>query len=172
MSPQRLSLAGCVAASALAAAACSHEQKKDVAAPPAAVVAQPAPARAPARPAAPPAPAVADRPRNEQDSIYFDFDSSVLRDDARPVLQKVADQARTRQASLRVEGNCDELGTVEYNLALGEHRARAARDYLVHMGVPAEHIATVSFGAQRPRDPGHDEAAHAKNRRDDLQLTR
>jgi peptidoglycan-associated lipoprotein len=171
MSPQRLSLAGCLAATALATAACSHQQKV------ATTVAIPAPAaqRAPARPpvpaATPPAPAVAERPRNQQDSIYFDFDSAVLRDDARPVLQKVADEARTRPASLRVEGNCDELGTVEYNLALGEHRAQAARDYLVHMGVPADHIATVSYGSQRPRDPGHDETAHAKNRRDDLQLT-
>ena len=171
MSPQRLSLLGCVAASALAAAACSHEQKKDVAAPPAAVVAQRAPAPAPARPPAPPTPTVADRPRNEQDSIYFDFDSAVLRDDARPVLAKVAGAASARPTSLRVEGNCDELGTVEYNLALGEHRARAARDYLVHMGVPADRIATVSYGSQHPRDPGHDEQAHAKNRRDDLELT-
>ena len=171
MFPQRLSPAVWLAAAALAAA-CSHQQKASTA------TAAAAPARADriqARPAPmPPAKAeapVAAAPRNAEDSIYFDFDSSLLRDDARPVLQKVATEARTRQASLRVEGNCDELGTVEYNLALGEHRARAARDYLVHMGVPADRIATVSYGSQRPRDPGHDEMAHAKNRRDDLEVT-
>lgn len=172
MSPQRLSLAGCLAVAALAAAACSHQQKAGAAATPAAAVADRAPAaRTPAAPAAPRATTTAAGPRNLEDSIYFDFDSAVLRDDARPVLQKVADNARSRQASLRVEGNCDELGTVEYNIALGEHRARAARDYLVHMGIPADHIATVSYGSQRPRDPGHDETAHAKNRRDDLEVT-
>jgi peptidoglycan-associated lipoprotein len=172
MSAQRLSLACSVAAMVLATA-CSHQQKVATATPPAQADAGRTKARPAPRAAAAPTPAapVASGPRNQEDSIYFDFDSAVLRDDARPVLQKVAGTARTREANLRVEGNCDELGTVEYNLALGEHRARAARDYLVNMGVPADRIATVSYGSQHPRDPGHDEQAHAKNRRDDLELT-
>jgi peptidoglycan-associated lipoprotein len=104
----------------------------------------------------------------EGDAIYFDFDSATLRDDARPVLQTVADTMRGRRGSVKIEGNCDELGTVEYNLALGDHRARAAKDYLVRMGVSAARITTLSYGSQRPKDPGHDETAHAKNRRDDF----
>jgi peptidoglycan-associated lipoprotein len=149
-------------------AGCSHPQK--VAAAPPAARAKMAAAVPVAKAAAPVA--MAARPADtgkskEDDAIYFDFDSAVVRDDARPVLQEVASTVRDR-GRLRVEGNCDELGTVEYNLALGEHRARATKDYLVHLGVPSEHIATVSYGSQRPRYPGHDDGAHARNRRADL----
>ena len=84
------------------------------------------------------------------------------------MLQKVADTLHRQPAGLRIEGNCDEVGTVEYNIALGEQRARAAKEYLVHLGVPPEKIATISYGSQRPKDPGHDETSHAQNRRDDL----
>ena len=101
-------------------------------------------------------------------AIFFDFDSAVLRDDARPVLQSVAKLLDQRPGAVRVEGNCDEVGTIEYNLALGDHRARAAKEYLERLGVPSREIATVSYGSQRPRFPGHDDAAHARNRRDDL----
>jgi peptidoglycan-associated lipoprotein len=101
-------------------------------------------------------------------AVFFDFDSALLRDDAGPVLQKVASVAQAREASVRIEGNCDELGTVEYNLTLGEHRAIQAKDYLARLGVPAARIKTVSYGSQRPRTPGHDEQAHAQNRRDDF----
>jgi peptidoglycan-associated lipoprotein len=65
-----------------------------------------------------------------------------------------------------VEGNCDERGTVEYNLALGQRRADAAKNYLVSLGIPADRLKTISFGKSKPFDPGHDEAAWAKNRRD------
>ena len=65
-------------------------------------------------------------------------------------------------------GGLATVGTVEYNLALGEQRARAAKEYLVHMGISPNRIAIASFGSQRPKYPGHDETAHAKNRRDDL----
>jgi peptidoglycan-associated lipoprotein len=113
----------------------------------------------------PAAPVASGKP---EDAIYFDFDSSLVRDDARPVLQEVGAKVKEGRQSLKVEGNCDEVGTVEYNIALGEARARAAKEYLVHLGVPARRITIASYGSQRPRDPGHDEAAHAKNRRDDL----
>ena len=111
-----------------------------------------------------------DAPKNKQsDAIYFDFDSALLRDEAHPVLQRVSETLQGRR-SVRIEGNCDEVGTVEYNLALGEERARAAKQYLMHLGVSPAKIATVTYGAQRPKDPGHDETAHAKNRRDDVLL--
>ena len=76
--------------------------------------------------------------------------------------------AKPRHGALRIEGNCDELGTTEYNLALGEERARAAQAYLLHLGVPKGRLQTVSYGSERPKYPGHDDDAHAKNRRDDL----
>ena len=84
------------------------------------------------------------------------------------MLQSIADALRRQSASLAIEGNCDELGTTEYNLALGEERARAAKSYLVHLGVPPNRIATISYGSQRPKYPGHDDDARARNRRDDL----
>ena len=149
------------------AVGCSHQQQPS--ANTASVRAVAAPAAKPTVPQ-PEVAQVAPEPSKpgDGDAIYFDFDSSALRDDARPVLQQVAEKVRSNDQSLRIEGNCDELGTVEYNLALGEHRARAAADYLVHMGVPAQHIATVSYGSQRPKYPGHGDDAHARNRRDDL----
>lgn len=164
MSASRLAIAG--AAIAVATAACSHEQKLETKPPLA--VAQPAPPR-PRPLAAAPHEEVVDAPkRKEGDAIYFDFDSALVRDDARRVLQKIADAVRQTNASLKIEGNCDELGTIEYNLALGDHRARAAKEYLTRLGVPADRIATVSFGSQRPKYSGHDDEARARNRRDDL----
>lgn len=149
-----------------AAGGCAH--KEEVKQPPKVVARPPAP---PPR-AAPPAPAVAttDGFKNKEESpaIYFDFDSALLRDDSRPVLQRVAETLRRHPSAVRIEGNCDEVGTVEYNLALGDERARAAKEYLVHLGVPSSEIATTTYGSQRPKDPGHDETAHARNRRDDL----
>jgi peptidoglycan-associated lipoprotein len=115
-----------------------------------------------------PAPVADSSKQKEDQAIYFDFDSSLVRDDARPVLQRVGDDLKAKPASLKIEGNCDEVGTVEYNIALGEARARAARDYLVHLGVPSSRIAVASYGSQRPKYPGHDETSHARNRRDDL----
>lgn len=103
--------------------------------------------------------------------IHFDFDQSLIRDDAKPVLQQVADAMKQNpQARLRIEGYCDERGTAEYNLALGERRAVSAKDYLVSLGVSAGRISTVSFGEEKPIDPGHNEEAWAKNRRDHFVL--
>jgi outer membrane protein OmpA-like peptidoglycan-associated protein len=112
------------------------------------------------------------RPRRRRHHLagagFFDFDSSLIKDDAHHLLQTVAETVRKQNASLEIDGNCDELGTVEYNLALGEARVRAAKDYLVHLGVSSRKIETVSYGSQRPKYPGHDDDAHARNRRDDL----
>jgi peptidoglycan-associated lipoprotein len=156
----------------LAAAGCAHEEKKVASAAPAARSAPPPERRAaPVATAQPEAPPSDDSKGDKDLAIYFDFDSSTLRDDARPVLQKVAQEAQARDhrsSKLRIEGNCDEVGTTEYNMALGEHRALQAKEYLVHMGIPSSRITTVSYGAERPRAEGHDESARAQNRRDDL----
>ena len=66
---------------------------------------------------------------------------------------------------VKIEGHCDERGTIEYNLSLGEKRAKAAKDFLIDLGIDAGRISTISYGKERPVDPGHNEAAWAKNRR-------
>ena len=152
----------------LGAFGCSHPQKAAPARPAPTPVASAARA-APPRPTDPPAEAPSEAPQaSNQPAIYFDFDSYTLRSDAHSVLQKVASTLKARNAALEIDGNCDELGTTEYNLALGEERARAAKSYLEHLGVPNAKVRTVSYGSERPKYPGHDDDAHAKNRRDDL----
>lgn len=103
------------------------------------------------------------------EAIYFDFDSYLLRNDARPELQQVAQEAKKAKA-IRIEGNCDERGTTEYNLALGDARARAAETYLERLGVRRNKISTISYGSERPKVPGHDESAWSQNRRDDFRI--
>ncbi len=102
-------------------------------------------------------------------SVYFDFDKYDLSQTARDSLVKNADLLRKDSyEKIRIEGNCDERGSDEYNLALGEKRAKAAMQYLVTMGIPADRLSVISYGKEKPADPGHDEAAWAKNRRDDF----
>ncbi len=99
-------------------------------------------------------------------TVYFGYDQSDLTDETRAVLQANAAWLKDNaKRSIRIEGHCDERGTVEYNLALGQRRAAAAKDYLVSLGVPAERIRTVSYGKERPADPGRSEDAWARNRR-------
>lgn len=99
--------------------------------------------------------------------IYFDFDKSNIRPDAREVLKANADYfLKNSSAAVVIEGHCDERGTAEYNMALGQRRAEEAKKYLVNLGVKESKMKTVSYGKERPVDPGHDEAAWAKNRRD------
>jgi len=98
--------------------------------------------------------------------VHFDFDKADIRDEDKPVLSDNA--ARIKQnggLAVRIEGHCDERGTVEYNLALGDRRARAARDYLTSLGLPAQRLRTISYGKEKPLDAGHSEAAWAANRR-------
>jgi len=107
----------------------------------------------------------------ENEKIYFDFDKSDLKPEAQAVLKKKADWLREHPAySLRIEGNCDERGTNEYNLALGERRANSAKKFLVALGIAEDRIATISYGEERPVDPRHNEEAWAKNRRDEFKL--
>lgn len=101
--------------------------------------------------------------------IYFDFDSFTLSDASRATLARNADSMKKDPADkVRIEGNCDERGSDEYNLALGERRAKAALAYLSTLGIPAERLAYISYGKEKPADPGHNEAAWATNRRDDF----
>jgi peptidoglycan-associated lipoprotein len=104
------------------------------------------------------------------EKIYFDFDSFILSPAARETLKKNAAYLlnENKSVKIRIEGNCDERGSDEYNLALGEKRAKAALDYLTTLGVPADRLAFISYGKEKPADPDHDEAAWAKNRRDEF----
>ena len=104
-------------------------------------------------------------------TIYFDFDKSNLKEPAVAKLDNVAEiMSKNADVKIRIEGHCDERGTSEYNLALGDRRANSAKKYLVDLGVSAERLSTISYGEEKPADPGHDEAAWAKNRRDELKL--
>lgn len=98
--------------------------------------------------------------------VFFDLDSYTLRDDAKVALDRAAKLLRDQaDVNVTLEGHCDERGTVEYNQALGEKRANAARDYLVNAGVSAARVQTLSYGKERPFAEGHDESAWAQNRR-------
>ncbi|HEX5473534.1 MAG TPA: peptidoglycan-associated lipoprotein Pal [Vicinamibacterales bacterium] len=100
------------------------------------------------------------------DDAFFDLDSSQIRDDAKPALQKDADwMKRWTSTRVMVEGHCDERGTSEYNLALGERRATAVKDYLVSLGVPADRVTTVSKGKDQPFCMEHNETCWQQNRR-------
>ena len=104
-------------------------------------------------------------------NIYFDFDKSVLSRDAIEELKEIgAWLLENPNTKIRIEGNCDERGTDEYNLALGERRARSAKNFLVSLGVATEKIITISFGEENPADPGHNEMAWRKNRRDEFNI--
>ena len=98
--------------------------------------------------------------------VHFDFDKSVLRPQERAILKKHVEWLTAhKDTSVLVEGHCDEVGTNEYNLALGERRAAEVKKYLVNSGIASSRISTISYGEERPFDPGHTDAAHAKNRR-------
>jgi len=99
-------------------------------------------------------------------TIYFDYDRALVRDDARAVLDgNAAWLKKFRTAKILVEGHCDERGTEEYNLALGEKRAKSAQDYLLSMGIASDRIKIISYGKSQPINPGHDESAWQMNRR-------
>jgi peptidoglycan-associated lipoprotein len=104
-------------------------------------------------------------------TVYFDFDRSDIRPDQRDRIKNDADIFRTWPSwAITVEGHCDERGTNEYNLALGERRAMAAKQALVAEGIDGTRITTISYGEERPVDPGHDESAWAHNRRAEFRV--
>ena len=139
--------------------------KKQVAEAPAEMVAPPPEVKE----EAPPPPA--EEPVFSLEPIFFDFDKSNIKPVAKAILDKNAEWiSKNPAAKIRIEGNCDERGTNEYNMALGERRASSAKQYLITLGVAADRLSTVSYGEEKPLDPGHDEAAWAKNRRDDFKV--
>ena len=98
--------------------------------------------------------------------IHFDYDKFFIREDAKPVLEtNAAWLKKFRSAKILIEGHCDERGTEDYNLALGEKRAKSTFDYLVSLGIQAERMKFISYGKSQPLDLGHDETAWQKNRR-------
>jgi peptidoglycan-associated lipoprotein len=169
-----------VSAGALAVAGCASTKLEEKPAP---VVEQskpaPAPAPAPAPPPvakveAPPPPPVVDALNDPNStlakrSVYFDFDKSLIRSEFQPLIEAhgryLVDHL---QRQIRIEGNCDERGGREYNLALGQRRADAVRERMQLVGVPPARIETISFGKEKPKTSAHDEAAWAENRRADI----
>jgi peptidoglycan-associated lipoprotein len=150
-----------VAAVSLALSACS----KKTAPPPQVMDETPPPATTePVEPvSAPGSPEVQEA---QLQDVFFDYDQASLRSDARRVLDADAAVLKSSDGGVvTLEGHCDERGTVEYNLALGERRARAAKQYLVGLGVPDSQLRTISYGEERPFAPGHDESAWGQNRR-------
>ncbi len=106
------------------------------------------------------------QPATDLQIVYFPFDSSILTTEASEALKSNAAYLRDNPSvQVQIEGHCDERGTVEYNLALGERRARAAKTQLKKLGIEDRRLSTISYGKERPSDSGHDETAWAKNRR-------
>lgn len=101
--------------------------------------------------------------------VYFDFDKSNIRQDQKSRIEANADHLKNNpNTRIVIEGNCDERGTNEYNMALGERRAISGKKYLVNLGISSNRINTISYGEERPLNHGHDELAWSQNRRDDF----
>ena len=170
----KLTRAALIAGATLSIAACATH-----APPPPAPPAPPGPPPAPPPPPGPPPAPTGPVPGSTQDfvvnagdRIYFDYNQSNIRADASPILDaQAAWLSRYPQVHVRIEGNCDERGTREYNFALGGRRANAVKQYLVAHGVDASRIDTVSYGKERPIDTGGDDAAFAHNRNGHTTLT-
>jgi peptidoglycan-associated lipoprotein len=113
------------------------------------------------------------REASQFEDIHFAFDRFDLRPDAREILDMYAKWLKAHpEYVVRIEGNCDDRGTVEYNLALGDRRAKTAMTYLVDLGINKARISTISYGKEQPLDPEHNEEAWAKNRRDHFVVTK
>ncbi|MEE9591692.1 MAG: peptidoglycan-associated lipoprotein Pal [Thermodesulfobacteriota bacterium] len=101
--------------------------------------------------------------------IFFDYDKFSIRDDAKPVLNMIARWLKkNKYVGIRIQGHCDERGSNEYNIALGERRAQSTKNYLTMLGISPSRLASISFGEEVPADPGHSEEAWAKNRRSEF----
>lgn len=104
--------------------------------------------------------------------VYFDFDSSVVRSVDQDHIMKVSEALKANNASVQVEGYCDERGTTEYNLALGSRRANEVKNTLVQMGVKEDKVSTISYGKEKPAVEGHTEAAWKQNRRAEFKVSK
>ena len=117
-----------------------------------------------------PKPSISERLANEVQDIYFDYDKNSIREDARGVLTRDADALKAilrdfPDATVSIEGHCDERGSAEYNLALGDRRSTATKEFLVGLGVPADRLKTISYGKERPACTEGNESCWQKNRR-------
>ena len=157
-----------VLATAAVAACASHpKQAPPTSAPPQTQQAPPQQEQppGPVQPAGPVPGSIQDFVINIGERVYFDYDKSDIRADAQPILNAQANWlVRYADVQVRIEGNCDERGTREYNFALGARRAEAVRAFLSAHGVAASRITTISYGKERPLDPGTGEEAWGKNR--------
>ncbi len=159
---------------ALVAVGCAHQQQP--------VVAETTQTNTPSAPVVKVAPAVTpDLPTGREDleaavrsaTIRFDFDAATLKPESQDALQKIGTVLKKHpNLKVRVEGNCDERGTTEYNMMLGSRRAGVARKYLTDLGVNVAQVDDISYGAEKPADPRHTEAAWAANRRDEVQVAK
>jgi peptidoglycan-associated lipoprotein len=105
--------------------------------------------------------------------VYFSFDDYTVNASSQTQLTQMADQMKANKGTvIQIEGHCDERGSIEYNLALGERRAQAVKNYLTNLGVEAARLSTISYGEERPANEGHDEAAWQKNRRAEFNVTK
>ncbi len=119
----------------------------------------------------PPPPPKPELKASQFQTVYFDFDKFTLRADAKAALDHDYNLLQEfPDVVIKIEGHCDERGTVEYNLSLGEKRAKAAQDYLIGLGMNASRISIISYGKERPIDTGHSEEAWAKNRRAEFRI--
>ncbi len=156
---------------------CKKKPPVEPPAPPPPPAEKPAPPPPPPPPAPEPAPEPPKRPsldtlNAELRPIHFDFDKSAIRKDAGPVLDSnAALMKKYPELKIVIEGHCDERGTIEYNLALGDRRAMAAQRELASRGIAASRISTISYGEERPVDPGHSESAWSRNRRAEFKFT-
>jgi len=173
---QAITLLAILLAAVALTAGCGKKPKVATEAPPAQTrVAAEEPAPPPAQPAPSPSVDYANLDPSEYgiEDVFFPYDVHVLSDEAMSVLDKNARIMKEHAAvNYLLEGHCDERGTVEYNLALGERRARAVVDFLVGLGISPDRATTVSYGSELPVDPGHNEAAWSKNRRAHFRASR
>jgi len=156
----------------LTMSSCAKKQVGTGEAAPAAAAPAPAP-----KPAAPPSTAGVDVAQEvrafEAEGIYFDFDKSEIRAEAKAILEKKAAWLRANPSyKVKIEGNCDDRGTNEYNLALGDRRAKAAQKYLNALGISMDRMSTISYGEEKPTCNEKNEKCWSKNRRDDFKLSK
>jgi peptidoglycan-associated lipoprotein len=142
--------------------ACSDDEEK---------VAEPVQPTAAAQPEPTPPPAPAPV-AFKAEAVFFSYDDYTLNSDTQQRLQGLAQHLSANKAAVvQVEGHCDERGSIEYNLALGERRAQSVKNYLGQLGVEANRLSTISYGEEKPAVEGHDEASWAKNRRAEFSIS-
>ncbi len=153
-------LAAAVLAIGLVSVGCTDDEPK---------VEEPVQPTASAEPAADPA---ASATQFSPETVYFAFDDYTLNGDAQGKLDALANHLKSAQtAVVQVEGHCDERGSTEYNLALGQRRAQSVKDYLAKLGIEASRLSIISYGEEKPASDGHDESAWSQNRRAEFMIS-